>query len=468
MFDKNFLWGASTAANQVEGGWNEGGKGVSVIDVLAQGENQRMETDGVIPGKYYSSHKAVDFYHHYKEDIALFAEMGLKAFRLSIAWTRIFPTGTEHSPNEAGLAYYDQLIDELKKYHIEPVVTISHYEPPFALSKQGGWANRQMIEYYLNFCRVLFERYKGKVKYWITFNEINCLMVPFGIMTAGGIFSKIEDPQNTEQLRFQALHHQFVASARAVALAHQIDPSYQLGCMIASMLSYPLTCNPQDVFLALQHSQMKNNFCPDVMVRGRYPGYSRRYFQEHEITIAMEPGDEEILKKGTVDFLSFSYYMSSCIGINPEAEQVEGNLISGLKNPYLQASEYGWQIDSLGLRYILNSFFDRYQVPLMIVENGLGARDTLENGQVHDAYRIAYLREHIKSLEEALADGVEVIGYLPWSAIDLMALSTGNIEKRYGFVYVDVDNQGNGSFQRIKKDSFYWYQKVIHSNGAQK
>lgn len=323
-----------------------------------------------------------------------------------------------------------------------------------------------MIDEYLKFCRVLFERYKGRVKYWITFNEINCLMVPFGIMTAGGIFSKINAKENTEQLRLQALHHQFVASAKAVILAKRIDPSFQVGCMVAAMLSYPYTCDPEDILLAQQNEQMKNMFCPDVMIRGSYPGYAKRYYREHNIDIWMEAEDEEILKNGTVQYLSFSYYMSNCIGKDKNAKQAEGNLITGLKNPYLTASEYGWQIDPQGLRYILNSFYDRYQIPLMIVENGLGAKDQVEGEQVHDNYRIAYLKEHVAALSQAIEDGVEVIGYLPWSAIDLMALSTGNIEKRYGFVYVDVDNNGNGSFRRLKKDSFFWYKNVIETNGC--
>ena len=466
-FDSNFLWGASTAANQMEGGWNEDGKGISVIDVLAQGEHHRIETDGVLPEYYYSSHKAVDFYHHYKEDIALFAELGLKAFRMSMAWTRIFPTGTEDTPNEAGLKFYDNVIDELRKYGIEPVVTISHYEPPFAMAKQGGWSSRSMIDAYTKYCEVLFRHFKGRVRYWITFNEINCLMVPFGIMTAGGIFSPINGEKNTEQIRFQALHHQFVASAKAVMLAREIDPEAQVGCMVASMLNYPLTCHPDDMLLAQQNDQMKNMFCPDIMIRGAYPHYAKRYFREHGLQIHMEPEDADILRNGTISYLAFSYYMSNCIGTDRTAEHVSGNLIEGLKNPYLKVSEYGWQIDPTGLRYMLNSFYDRYEIPLMIVENGLGAKDTVEDGKVHDLYRIEYLREHIKALAEALDDGVEVIGYLPWSAIDLMALSTGNIEKRYGFIYVDVDNNGNGSFKRIKKDSFEWYKNVIASNGAQ-
>ena len=465
MFPEHFLWGAATAANQIEGGWNEDGKGVSVIDVQACGEKGRFVTDGVQPGYYYSSHKATDFYHHWKEDIGLFAEMGLKAYRMSIAWTRIFPNGTEEEPNEAGLAFYDRVFDELLAHGIEPVVTISHYEPPYALAEKG-WTDRAMIRHYLRFCETIFRRYQGKVRYWMTFNEINCALVPFGIMTACGVKMEFFAPENTEQLRYQALHHQFVASALAVQMARSINPSYRLGCMIAAMVNYPLTCDPRDILLAQNTNRLKNYFCGDVMVRGAYPGYIRRYLREQGIHISMEQGDEDILRRGTVDFYAFSYYMTNCVGNDRNAETVSGNLLSGLKNPYLKASEYGWQIDPDGFRYILNELHDRYQIPLMVVENGLGAKDTPEDGKIHDEYRIAYLREHIKAMKEALKDGVNLIGYMPWSAIDLIALSTGNVEKRYGFIYVDCDNQGKGSYERIRKDSFSWYRKVIASNGS--
>ena len=466
MFPEGFLWGASTAANQVEGGWNEDGKGVSVIDVQALGSHGREVTDGIQPDRIYTSHKATDFYHHYKEDIALFAQMGLKAYRMSIAWTRIFPNGTEQVPNEAGLVFYDRVFDELHKYGIEPVVTISHYEPPYALSNQGGWTNREMIGHYLRYCKAIFQRYKGKVKYWLTFNEINCAQVKFGVMTAAGVNCNFWDPINTEQLRYQALHHQFIASAQAVMLGRSIDPEFRFGCMLASMLNYPLTCHPDDVLLAQQTNQVKYLFCGDVMIRGRYPNYIGRWFREQDIHIEMQPEDEAILAQGKVDFCALSYYMTYCTGHDRSAEKISGNLLEGLKNPYLETSEFGWQIDPVGLRYLLNDLYDRWQLPLMIVENGLGAKDTVEDGKVHDAYRIAYLREHIKALEATISeDNVPVMGYMPWSALDLIALSTGNVEKRYGFIYVDVDNEGNGSYDRIPKDSFAWYKKVIATNG---
>ena len=466
MFPEGFLWGASTAANQVEGGWNEDGKGVSVIDVQALGSHGREVTDGIQPDRIYTSHKATDFYHHYKEDIALFAQMGLKAYRMSIAWTRIFPNGTEQVPNEAGLVFYDRVFDELHKYGIEPVVTISHYEPPYALSNQGGWTNREMIGHYLRYCKAIFQRYKGKVKYWLTFNEINCAQVKFGVMTAAGVNCNFWDPINTEQLRYQALHHQFIASAQAIMLGRSIDPEFRFGCMLASMLNYPLTCHPDDVLLAQQTNQAKYLFCGDVMIRGRYPNYIGRWFREQDIHIEMQPEDEAILAQGKVDFRALSYYMTYCTGHDRSAEKISGNLLEGLKNPYLETSEFGWQIDPVGLRYLLNDLYDRWQLPLMIVENGLGAKDTVEDGKVHDAYRIAYLREHIKALEATISeDNVPVMGYMPWSALDLIALSTGNVEKRYGFIYVDVDNEGNGSYDRIPKDSFAWYKKVIATNG---
>ena len=464
-----FLWGASTAANQVEGGWNEDGKGPSVIDMFAQGieADLREETDGIQPGRYYSSHEASDFYHRHTEDIEMLADMGINAYRMSIAWTRIFPTGEETEPNEEGLAFYDTVFDELAAHGIEPVVTLSHYEPPFARAHKGGWANREMIDLYLRYVETVFRRYQGKVRYWITFNEINVLQLPFGIMTGGGIFSSVDAPENTEQVRYQVLHHQFIASARAVSLAHQIDSEYRVGCMIGAMHNYPMTCSPADVLLAQQTNQMRNYFASDVMIRGSYPHYAKRYLREHGIQIVQEPKDAEVLAAGSPDFYSCSYYNTYCVGVDPDAERADGNLVKGLRNPYLEASEYGWQIDPTGMRIYLNEIYDRYQLPIMIVENGLGARDEVAaDGRIHDEYRIAYLREHIRTLKETVdGDGVDVIGYLPWSAIDLMALSTGNIEKRYGFIYVDLDNHGAGTRKRTPKDSYYWYRDVIASNG---
>ncbi len=474
MIPKNFLWGAATAANQVEGAWNEDGKGISVADILASDSEKgiRIETEEIKDGYYYASHKACDMYHHIHEDIALMAEMGLKAYRMSIAWTRIYPNGDDDKPNEAGLAYYDSLFDNLKAHGIEPVVTVSHYEPPYNLTKIGGWSNRKMIEYYLRYCETIFTRYKDKVHYWLTFNEINILRVPFGILTSGCINIPTFSKENTEELRYQALHHQFLASAKAVVMAHEINPDFQIGCMIASMLQYPLTPHPEDVFAAESSNRLNYLFATDIQVRGAWPAYVKRYWKEHGIHVKMEKSDEETLRNGCVDFISLSYYSTTCISVTADAEAVgkgkaAGNLLSGVKNPYLQASEWGWQIDATGMRFLLNQMYDRYQKPIMIVENGLGARDVLEQGEVHDQYRIAYLKEHVKALKESVEDGVEIIGYMPWSAIDLIGLSTGTIDKRYGFIYVDTDNTGNGTFKRYKKDSFYWYKKVIETNGQE-
>jgi len=473
VLKNGFLWGASTAANQVEGAWNEDGKGVSIMDTIATDpvKGVHLETPDAYQDEYYSSHNAVDFYHRYKEDIALMAEMGLKAYRMSIAWTRIYPNGNEEEPNEEGLQFYENVFTELKKYGIEPVVTISHYEAPLYLSEQGGWTNRNMIGAYVKYAKTLFERYKGQVKYWLTFNEINCTLVKFGIRTAVSLMAGMDDPVNTPEMRHNALHHQFVASALAVKAAHETDPENKVGCMIATMTAYPYTCDPADVMACLLHQQMNQYFCSDVMIRGYYPSYSKRYFEENNITVHMEEGDAEILKEGTVDFYSCSYYQTYCISADRDNNDLAaGNLANGptLKNPNLKASEWGWQIDPIGLRYLLNSIYDRYQIPVMIVENGIGARDTLtDDGQVHDPYRIAYLKEHIKAMEEAVKDGVEIIGYMPWTAIDLVALSTGTIAKRYGFIYVDMNDDGSGTLNRTPKDSCYWYKNVIASNGAQ-
>ncbi|TRZ40277.1 glycoside hydrolase family 1 protein [Niallia circulans] len=471
-FPENFLWGAATSAGQVEGGWDKGGKGPSVLDVLGgsiDGSAFRIQTHEVKPDVYYPGQVASDFYHNFKEDIRLFAELGLKAYRMSIAWSRIFPNGDETEPNEEGLKFYDEVFHELKKYNIEPIVTILHYDAPLNLAnKFGGWTSRDMINSYLNYCEVLFTRYKGKVKHWITFNEINCLLVPFGILTAGAVNIPIKSEENTKKIRIQALHHQFIASAKAVAMGHEIDEDNKIGCMIAYMCSYPLTCRPEDIRLAQEHDQIKNMLCGDVQVRGYYPRYAERYFKEKNIELQMLPEDEEILRKGKVDFYSMSYYMTNCIGIEEDQEMMSGNLVIGAKNPYLKATEWGWQIDPLGLRWVLNNVYDRYQIPIMIVENGMGTTDIVtEDDKVFDDYRIDYLSRHIDQMAKSIEDGVELIGYTPWSALDLVSLSGGTMRKRYGFIYVDTDDQGNGTLKRIKKESFYWYQNVIKTNGQE-
>lgn len=462
-----FLWGGATAANQFEGGWNKGGKGPSSADMMTGGTHisPRRITPVLEEKTYYPSHEAIDFYGHYKEDIKMFGKMGFKTFRLSISWSRIFPKGYELEPNEEGLKFYDDVFDELRKNNIEPLVTISHYETPFGLTqKYNGWVSREVIDCYVRYCDVIFKRYKDKVKYWLTFNEINILTITFGAFMGGGII--VDEKENTDEIRFNALHHQFIASAKAVKLGHEINPDFKIGCMIAYMCTYPNTCNPDDILLAQQKDQISNMLCGDVQVRGYYPSFAARYFEENRIKIVMEEGDEETLKEGIVDFYSFSYYMSSVVSSDPNVEEVEGNLLGGVKNLYLKTSDWGWQIDPKGLRWSLNNIYDRYQIPLMVVENGLGAVDKVEeDGSINDDYRIDYLRDHIIQMEEAAKDGVELMGYTMWGCIDLVSASTGEMKKRYGFIYVDKDNDGKGDLSRRPKKSFNWYKKVISSNG---
>ncbi len=487
IFPKEFLWGGATAANQFEGGWNEDGKLDSTADHMTVGSRKEIRrfTEVIDEKEYfYPSHKASDFYHHYKEDIALMAEMGFKMYRLSINWTRIFPNGDDETPNQKGIEFYRNVFLELKKYNIEPLVTISHYEMPYHLAeKHDGWLSRECIDCYLKYCNVLFTEYKGLVKYWLTFNEINSLILSGNGYFSGGILSSsnkdmgsgvIEETdevlnQNTHQdlvNQYQAIHHQFIASAKAVKLAHEIDENYKVGCMIAGICQYPLTCRPEDMILIQQERRNGFYYCGDIQVKGEYPRYSERFFKENDITIHFEEGDEKILKEGKVDFFSFSYYSTGCVTSEKNENNSGGNLVFGAANPYLTASQWGWQIDPKGLRYFLNEIYDRYQVPIMVVENGLGQNDKLEDDKtIHDDYRIAYLRAHIEQMGEAIEDGVELIGYTSWGCIDLVAASTGEMKKRYGFVYVDADDRGNGTYNRYKKDSFYWYKKVIASNG---
>ena len=473
VFRDDFLWGGACAANQFEGGWDLDGKGPSVPDMCTNGSHTtpKWVTTAIRPDKFYPSHQAIDFYHHYEEDIALFAEMGFKVFRTSINWTRIFPTGEETVPNEKGLEFYDKVFDCCKRHGIEPLVTISHYELPYALvEKYNGWADRRLVDFYMNYCKAIFERYKDKVKYWLTFNEINCGTMPLGALLGLGTVQGYEGPVNQvpddPQVRFQALHHQFIASALAVAYAHEHYPQFKMGNMDCFITTYPYTCDPADILANQKAMRVTNWYCSDVQVRGEYPSYAKRLWDEMGITIRMEPGDAEILKKGTVDFYTFSYYMSNCITTHKDAAQVDGNIATGFKNPYLKASDWGWQIDPQGLRYSLNEIYDRYRIPVMVVENGLGAKDTLEaDGTVHDSYRIDYLRSHIEQMAEAVKDGVDLMGYTPWGCIDLVSASTGEMAKRYGFIYVKKYDDGTGDYSRLRKDSFYWYKKVIATNG---
>ena len=463
-FPENFLWGGATAANQFEGAYNEDGKGLSIQDVMPRGIKGSPTEE---PTEDNMKLVGIDFYHRYKEDIKLFAEMGFKTFRLSIAWSRIFPNGDDKEPNEKGLEFYDKVFDELAKYGIEPLVTLSHYETPLALAKNyDGWVDRRVIGFFENYVRTVFTRYKDKVKYWLTFNEINSAL-HFPLMSAG-IWTPKE--KLSKQDLYQAMHHELVASALAVKIGHEINPEFKIGCMILGVPNYPLTPMPSDVLKAMEQDR-GNLFFADIHARGEYPKYMNRYFKENNIEIKFEEGDKEILKN-TVDFISFSYYMSSCATADPEKNKAgEGNLIAGVPNPYLKASDWGWQIDPEGLRYILNFFYDRYQKPLFIVENGLGAVDELitdENGNktVNDDYRINYLNDHLVQVAEAIEDGVELMGYTTWGCIDLVSASTAELRKRYGFIYVDRNDDGTGTLERYKKKSFDWYKEVIATNGG--
>ena len=472
-FRKDFLWGGACAANQFEGAWNVDGKGISVPDLCTNGtkRNPKCITTEIRENRFYPSHEAIDFYHHYKEDIALFAEMGFRVFRTSINWTRIYPTGMEEEPNEKGLVFYENVFKECKKYGIEPLGTLSHYEMPYALvEKYNGWADRNVIALFEKYCYTVFDRYQNLVKYWLTFNEINGGVTPLGttlsLSTVRGYEGPVADAPVSPQVRFEALHHQLLASAKVVAYAHEHYPQFQMGDMNVFLTAYPLTCDPEDVLAVQKHNHVINWFCSDVQIRGEYPSYMKRYFKEQGICLEISEEEKEILKRGTVDFYTCSYYMSSCITTHEGEATVEGNLAGGAKNPYLQASDWGWQIDPDGLRYSLNEIYERYRIPIMVVENGLGARDEkAEDGQIHDSYRIDYLRRHIEAMYEATEDGVDLMGYTPWGCIDLVSASTGEMAKRYGFIYVNKFDDGTGDLSREKKDSFDWYKNVIATNG---
>ncbi|MFJ5762903.1 6-phospho-beta-glucosidase [Neobacillus sp. NPDC093182] len=468
-FPKGFLWGGAIAANQAEGAYLVDEKGLTTVDLLPTGNKRWEIMFGNLPsyepleGEFYPSHEAIDFYHRYKEDIALFAEMGFKALRLSISWARIFPNGDDAEPNEAGLQFYDNVFDELLKYGIEPVVTIAHFDVPVNLVKNyGSWRNRKMVSFFETYATTLFKRYKDKVKYWMTFNEINMLLhLPF--VGAGLVFKEGEDKK---QVKYQAAHHQLVASALAVKAGHEIIPDVKIGCMLAAGQTYPYSCNPDDVFDAMEKDR-DSFFFIDVQSRGQYPGYAKRFFKDNNLTIEMDEKDEELLKKHTVDYIGFSYYASRTTSTGPEINKTTaGNVFGSIENPYLEKSEWGWTIDPKGFRITANQLYDRYQKPLFVVENGLGAVDVpTEDGQVNDDYRIEYLRKHVAEMSEAIEDGVEILGYTSWGPIDLVSASTGEMKKRYGYIYVDKDNEGNGTLKRSKKKSFQWYKDVIATNG---
>ncbi len=468
----DFLWGGATAANQCEGAYNIAGRGLANVDLAPAGPDRDAVISGEMKmfdfddGHFYPAKNAIDMYHRYQEDIALFAEMGFKVYRLSIAWSRIFPNGDDTEPNEAGLQFYEDVFKECRKYGIAPLVTITHFDCPMHLVKQyGAWRNRKLITFYENLCRVIFTRYKEWVTLWITFNEINMILhAPF--MAAGLCF---EAGENREAIKYQAAHHELVASAIATKIAHEINPENKVGCMLAAGETYPNSCDPQDIWAAKQ-SDRDMYFFIDVQVRGEYPASGLKALAQKDISIVFEAGDHALLKKHTVDFISFSYYSSNLASADPILNETRaGNLFPTLRNPHLKASEWGWQIDPLGLRITMNSLYDRYQKPLFIVENGLGAIDIPnKDGSINDDYRIDYLREHIRNMRDAVVyDGVDLLGYTTWAPIDLVSASTGQMKKRYGFIYVDCDDEGKGSLNRAKKKSFDWYQKVIASNGQE-
>lgn len=461
-FPKNFLWGGAIAANQAEGAYNEDGKGLSVADILPVGADRFKNIELEInKEKYYPSHEAIDFYHTYKEDIKELSELGMKCFRTSIAWSRIFPNGDEKEPNEKGLEFYDNLFDELLKYGMEPVITISHFETPLNLvTKYGGWKNRKLIDFYVNYCNVIFNRYKNKVKYWMTFNEINhAHTLP---LIAAAIV--VKEDENKLQDIYQASHNMLVASAKAVIMGHEINKDFKIGCMLSLSPIYPASCKPEDVFESYE-LRRRSLFYSDIQMLGEYPSYFNRIVKENNINIEMEDVDTEVLKKGVCDYLGFSYYRSS---LHEAGMKILGNTggLLGKKNPYLSETKWGWPIDPLGLRYVCNELTDRYHKPLFIVENGLGAIDEVtEDGKIYDNERMDYLKKHVIMMNEAIEDGAEILGYTWWGPIDIVSAGTGEMKKRYGFVYVDRDNDGNGSLKRIKKDSYNYYKQIIKTNG---
>lgn len=482
-FDENFLWGGAISCSQADGGFRDGGKGISTQDLRylnptwnrEQVEEKhhnspfsKAEFDQALQDMdvtYYPNRRGIDFYHSYKEDIALFYEMGMKLFRTSICWSRIYPNGDDETPNAEGIAYYREMFQECKKYGIKVFATILHYDIPVNLViKYGGWKSRKTIDFYVTYAETLFKELGDLVDFWLPFNEFNAgRFAPWD-----GVCLIQDEEKNMNQAIFQCLHHQFLANAKTIALCHKMLPGTMIGGMIARFCTYPATCKPEDALQALQDDQYANWFYTDIMARGYYPAYMERYFHKFQIQIQMEEGDAEILRQGTVDFLSFSYYFSQVSTSAQTWEKTAGNLIMANKNPYLETSEWGWQKDPIGLRVTLNQMYDRYQLPLIIAENGLGTSDVLEDdGSVHDPYRIDYLKTHIEQMKEAVIDGVEVLGYTMWGIIDIVSCGPLTMDKRYGVIYVDLDNGGKGSGKRYKKDSFYWYQACIQSNGEQ-
>ncbi|MCI9263003.1 MAG: family 1 glycosylhydrolase [Oscillospiraceae bacterium] len=479
-FPQGFLWGGALAANQVEGGWNKGGKGLSVQDVQAYKPHvdqknlaahvkvslpQLLEAAKETDDTYFPKRRGVDFYHRYPQDLALFAEMGFQVLRVSISWPRLYPTGMETQPNPEGIAFYHRLFQEMRKRGIKPLITLAHYEMPLALALEwNGWTDRRVIDLFVRFCETCYKEYGQYTDLWLSFNEIDsCIRHPF---TTAGIIPELCGEEGELGACYQALHHQFVAAAMVTKMLREMVPGAKMGCMLTKLTTYPRTCAPDDM-IATQARELENLSYADIMVFGEYPRLILRRIEKKGITIRMEPEDEGILREGTVDYVSFSYYMSMTESVDPNAERTPGNTVLGVKNPYLESSEWGWQVDPVGLRYSLVELYDRYKKPLFIVENGLGARDTLEaDGSIHDPYRIEYFRRHFEEMAKAIDDGVELIGFTSWGPIDIISASSNQMSKRYGFIYVDQDDLGKGSLERYRKDSFYWYKKVIETNGA--
>lgn len=476
-FPKSFYWGGATSANQCEGAWNIDGKGESCADHFTAGslDTPRRFTESIEDGFIYPSQKGVEHYERYQEDIKLFAEMGFNMYRMSINWTRIFPNGDDEKPNQIGLNHYRRVLELCKDYSIEPLVTMSHFDFPYTLTRKwNGWADRRTINCFLKYTKTLMNEYQDLVKYWIIFNEINITIIGAGDTLSLGMITKEKDLNITKQkriepeemtIRLTALHHQFIASALTVMEGRKINSDFKFGCMIASRTIYPFTCNPKDAYIAWYNEQIENFYCGDVLIRGEYHPLTKKFLKENKATIHIYPEDSQILKDGVVDFYSLSYYLSSCASADIETQKISGNMTMGVKNPYLSSSEWGWQIDPDGLRYYLDIVYSRYKVPIMVVENGLGAQDIIIDGKVHDTYRIDYLKKHVKALEKAIEDGSDIIAYTVWSCMDMVSASTGEMKKRYGFIYVDADDQGHGTYNRYRKDSFFWYKKVISSNG---
>ena len=484
-FPKDFLWGGDISANQAEGGWNEDGKAPNETDFLLGGTKDKprlayyQNTDGTIgtipqfagllpkgakyilkEGAFYPNHNATDFYHHYKEDIALFAEMGFKALNLTLSWARILPYGIQGGINQKGVEFYRDVFKECQKYHIEPIVHLYKYDMPvYYLEELGGWSNRQLIDEFIELACIAFTEYQGLVKYWNTFNEINILQVQVNEAQKYG--------QEHVQRLYEELHNQLIASAKVVQLAHSMDSQLKVGCMVAGLFSYPYTCDPNDMIANQKQMQDLFYYCADTFVRGRYPSYAQRLWNELGVSLNISQEDKQTLENGKVDFMAISYYFSNVVTTHDDIlETANGNLIGGIRNPYLEVSDWGWAKDPTGLKFYLHEIYDRYQIPLINVENGLGAIDILNaDGTIHDDYRIDYMRDHIQAMGEAIHEGVDLIGYTSWGCLDLISASTGEVRKRYGFIYVDVDDEGHGTYNRYKKDSFYWYKKVIQSNG---